>query len=180
MYGDILFVERKRLKLNQSFRDTRMTPYSKILDHLVVKLISFTHYGIEVEDGMVIHFIIRTLHNPKECIIEKVPIKEFLKDGYCQVQQNVNYAFPRDEIVRRAYSQLGTKFEGYRVHNNNCEHFAYWCATGEKVASQSRFLVAYNYVSKAPGRTADYGRRAGSRAKTVSQKVWKICTSFYK
>ena len=33
-----------------------------------------------------------------------------------------------EEIVARAQSRLGE--QRYRLTNNNCEHFAYWCMTG--------------------------------------------------
>ena len=50
-------------------------------------------------------------------------------------------AFSSDEIVARATSMVQTgpgrpKFGTYHAGDNNCEHFANWCRTGEKTSGQ--------------------------------------------
>lgn len=47
-----------------------------------------------------------------------------------------DYKYSSDEIVERAYSKLGSDFGGYNIINNNCEHFANWCANGKNTSSQ--------------------------------------------
>lgn len=178
MLGDIIKVERKRLRLGQSYKERRRTDHHGFIDHIINRSFSFVHYGIEVEDGMVIHFVINTIHRPSDCIVEKVPLSTFLKDGELAYEENVHYAFPREEIVRRAEQYLESDFEGYRLHNNNCEHFARYCATGEKVAMQSKWLTLYRSLSKAPKKTAHYSKKAGHGAKRATSKAWKMCISF--
>lgn len=48
--------------------------------------------------------------------------------------------YDREEIVRRARSEIGTKLGTYNLLSNNCEHFANWCRCG-KLVSHQKILV---------------------------------------
>lgn len=141
MYGDVINVRRTRLGLLKSFKKRRKTEHHGILDMLVSRLFSYTHFGIEVEEGMVIHYIVPSIRQAKQREIVYDSIEMFEKDGITEVMNDTNYKFSRDEIVERAYSMLGTEFGRYSIFVNNCEHFAMWCATGEKLSNQSKFIV---------------------------------------
>jgi len=175
MYGDIICVERKKL-LWRSYKKRRATIHNDFLDSIVSRLFSFTHFGIEVEDNMVIHYVIPSIRRNKECAIELITMEGFLKDGTKEIVQNIQYAFPREEIVQRAYSKLGDSNGRYNILTNNCEHFALWCATDTKISYQSKFVAMCRLVRKAPRKTVHYGRRAGS----ATVRFLRMCTSFYK
>ena len=49
--------------------------------------------------------------------------------------------YERQKILNRAYSKLNTNFGGYCPATNNCEHFVNWCFTGEKISTQSDFII---------------------------------------
>ncbi len=146
MYGDVISVKRTRLGFMKSFKSTRRTEHHGILDMLVNKLFSYTHFGIEVEDRMVLHYIIPSIRQANCRAIVYDSMEAFEKDGTKEVVSKVNYKFSRDEVVERAYSMLGKNFGRYNVFVNNCEHFAMWCATGEKISNQSKFIVSVRKV----------------------------------
>lgn len=134
MQGDIIYVVREPLWF-KSF-SVRRTSKSTLLDQLIARTIKYRHYGVEVEDGYVIHFISDSICCLDEAMVKKTTIEEFLKDGVKQVDHSFKSTFSREKIVKRAYSRLNTKFTGYNLLSNNCEHFAAWCALGNKVSRQ--------------------------------------------
>ncbi|KAB3532812.1 lecithin retinol acyltransferase family protein [Alkaliphilus serpentinus] len=135
MKGDVLFVLRKPLWF-KSF-NSRRNEYTVLLDELIARTMPYKHYGVEVEDGYVIHFICDSITRYPYGSIRKVTMEEFLKGGICEVDHEMTYRFTRDRIVKRAYSKLNTKFGGYHPFKNNCEHFASWCVNGERVSQQA-------------------------------------------
>ena len=68
--------------------------------------------------------------------IQKTTMEDFLRDGEKRVDTEMEYRFSRRRIVQRAYSRLNTKFDGYNISKNNCEHFAAWCANGNRKSRQ--------------------------------------------
>jgi hypothetical protein len=63
----------------------------------------------------------------------------FLKGGELVVDTRDKSGFSREEIVRRARSQIGSK--GYNLVFYNCEHFARWCKTGKSESKQVEAAV---------------------------------------
>lgn len=61
-------------------------------------------------------------------------LAEFDPDGICRVVENGARRFDHAETLRRAKSALGTP--DYNVITDNCQHFATWCATGERRSHQ--------------------------------------------
>ncbi len=98
------------------------------------------HYGVVVEDDQVIHFNMNV--EVLAMSIIKTDMETFLGGG-SQLQKcfisDIHSSYTPKEIVKRAYSVLGTDFGGYNVMTNNCEHFANWCASGEKFSNQVPF-----------------------------------------
>lgn len=140
MYGDVIEVRRPRLGLFKSYRDTRQTEHHGVADMLISRFFSYTHFGVEVENGMMIHFILPSVRRVKDQEIVLDTIKAFEKDGVKKATKNVKYKFSRKEVVERAYSMVGNDFGRYNIFVNNCEHFAMWCATGERISNQSKLL----------------------------------------
>lgn len=158
MEGDVIYVVRKPIGF-RSF-DVRRTSRSGKLDQLVHRTIVFRHYGIEVENGYVIHFVGESINWMQESIIKKTTMEEFLKDGIKKVDTDITYKFNRERVVKRAYSRLNTKFDGYSLYKNNCEHFAAWCANGYKASRQvnlkTRSMALVKYPIKAKNKIASF------------------------
>lgn len=135
MKGDVVYVVRKPLWL-KSF-EARRTEHSVLLDQVIARTMTYRHYGVEVEDGNVIHFICDSISRLPQGSIRKVTMDEFLKGGEKEIDLEMTYKFTRDRVVRRAYSKLNTNFGGYHPYKNNCEHFSSWCVNGLKVSQQA-------------------------------------------
>ncbi|MFZ5945786.1 MAG: lecithin retinol acyltransferase family protein [Bacillota bacterium] len=97
---------------------------------------SYRHYGIDCGDGTAIHFRGDRFLVQSTAWIQRTSMKAFTGDNELFVEDRVNFAFSREEIVLRALSQVGSNFGGYNFIFNNCEHFAYWCATGRRISKQ--------------------------------------------
>ncbi|MFZ3192316.1 MAG: lecithin retinol acyltransferase family protein [Moraxellaceae bacterium] len=136
----------------------------------------FDHYGIYVTGRSVIHYTSdgsdtsssdnkiqetsfeRFLRGSEEYfIIDLEGLNDFfrtvLSGQYPLRPQNflVKRHFMGAEIVQRARSKIGEK--EYDLFLNNCEHFAFWCATDIKDSSQitsytSRFLATNRIYKK--------------------------------
>lgn len=105
-------------------------------DHLKVRRLGgiYTHHGIYVGGGQVIHYTGEPLRR-REAEIKRASLEEFAKGGtVVQVPRPPN-AFRSSTIVVRAESKLGE--QKYRLLYNNCEHFATWCQTGQRRSEQA-------------------------------------------
>ncbi|PKM95549.1 MAG: hypothetical protein CVU84_05655 [Firmicutes bacterium HGW-Firmicutes-1] len=153
MEGDIIYVVRKPLGL-KSFNPRRSSRSGK-LDQLIARTLLYRHYGIEVEDGNVIHFICDSILYTNEGTIKKTTMDDFLKDGEKKIDTEMYHKFSRERVVKRAYSRLNTPFDGYKIYTNNCEHFAAWCANGSKVSKQAYFAKSGQTLVKFPKKAKD-------------------------
>ncbi len=140
MFGDIIYVERKPLLWKSV--EKRANPNSKRIDYIIFRTAKYRHYGIDIGYGRVVHFQGDSFWSRHECRVIESSMEEFLKDGTLGHVANLEYSFSRDEVVRRALNHVGSDFGGYSIKDNNCEHFARWCATGVRSARQS---ILYNY-----------------------------------
>ena len=89
-------------------------------DHLYVQRAGYTHHGIYVGNGQLIHYVI------EEGIL-KVPLKEFAAGSNVHKKESLK-TYTNNEIITRAYSRLGEN--SYNLFNNNCENFVNWCRGG--------------------------------------------------
>lgn len=97
----------------------------KLGDHLVKPRPGYTHHGIYVGDGMVIHYA-GFADGFSSAPVEKVTLLEFHgNNGSYSVQPHRRAKFPRAEVVQRAHRRLGE--DKYNLVFNNCEHFVNWC-----------------------------------------------------
>jgi len=138
MKGDIVFVTRRPL-LWRSTEDRR-NKNSKKMDIAIYRMTHYTHYGIDLGEGKVAHFQADSYWDRHKSTIVVASMEEFAKDGHVKVLKDVEYLYSRDEVVERAYQVIGSSFGGYSILDNNCEHFALWCATGSKDAKQYGLL----------------------------------------
>ena len=108
----------------------------------VAGFVKYCHYGIYVGKNEVIHY---TQGQDEKGIIEKVSLKIFANG--CAV--SIQTSFPTKRRSKRNtalkalelyYMEEGVQnWTDYHYLNKNCEHFANFCATGEKWSTQSYF-----------------------------------------
>lgn len=136
MKGDVIYAERTLTKANREMIKKMYPtgPLINIISH-------YKHYGVDVGDGSVVHFTGKgmILSNVATCI-QHTSMEEFLDGSKNEIDTIVNYKYKRETVVKRALSKVGSDFGGYDFLRNNCEHFAYWCATGERTSRQVFFL----------------------------------------
>jgi hypothetical protein len=91
--------------------------------HLVTPRLGFTHHGIYVGRGKVVHYALaRRFHRRP---VEEVPIVRFADGHRVCVRIHQSVAFTPAQIVQRARSRVGE--DRYGLLTNNCEHFCEWC-----------------------------------------------------
>ncbi|MDX1965008.1 MAG: lecithin retinol acyltransferase family protein [Pirellulales bacterium] len=111
-------------------------------DHIIVRARFFTHHGIDMGDGTVIHFnggagrtdsLADAIRQKGDARIIRSTFDEFVcgRDFWYAAQHE---SFEAEIVCRRAESRLGEA--NYHVATNNCEHFANWCKTGRAISLQ--------------------------------------------
>lgn len=85
--------------------------------HLISPRIGYEHHGLYVGNQQVIHL---TSQNR----IELVSLNSFCDGNRYQIKPYQSQ-FSQDEIIARAYAQLG--YSDYNLAFNNCEHFVNSC-----------------------------------------------------
>lgn len=144
MYGDVIYVMRL----------IPVPPYK------------YRHYGIEAANDTVIHF--------QDPVVVHTSMQEFLGPiGVKMVDPMLPERLPREQVVRRARYFVGRPFRnGYSLLQNNCEHFAFHCATG--LATSRQVFVTnddQDIVQKAIDRTFEPLIQAGSKADAIIERI---------
>jgi hypothetical protein len=95
--------------------------------HLVTPRRWYTHHGIYVGTGQVVHYqgLSSSLRRRP---IAKVSLAEFARGNPVRVRGDAGVAYSAVEVVDRACSRLGE--DSYDILRNNCEHFCSWCLIG--------------------------------------------------
>lgn len=94
-------------------------------DHLKVFRGVYTHHGIYIGNGRVIHYLLKNVQSDSlETFADGAKIR-IVPSSESPVQ------FSPQEIVNRARSRLGE--DKYNLIFNNCEHFARWCRSGDSL-----------------------------------------------
>jgi hypothetical protein len=98
----------------------------------------YRHYGIYNNDKSVIHFSPDQGKeiSPENAYIRETSLSEFVKGGSLEIDYSVKPAFSPNKTVRRARGLVGTNLKKYNLLSFNCEHFAFWCATGKLKSKQ--------------------------------------------
>lgn len=128
----------------------------------------YTHYGVYVGQGMVVHFAGKEGHETDagEALIQKVSVAGFLDGGKLMVDTKVPHRYSGEEIAQRALSYVGKQRGEYNLVFHNCEHFASWCASG-KARSRQVEDVAKGVATVA---LATIAIGAGMMAKSLADK----------
>jgi hypothetical protein len=103
-----------------------------IAAHLITPRGLYTHHGIYVGNGRVIHYA-GLAHGLWRAPVEDVSLELFAR-GRAICIRNDSRIFQCGEVVERARSRLGECC--YRILTNNCEHFCAWALRGESQSSQ--------------------------------------------
>lgn len=101
--------------------------------HLVISRRGYTHHGIYVGRGMVVHYSgLSRLLRPGP--VEEVTMRRFSMGRPIQIVRDRESTYSPQEVVLRARSRLGEN--SYNVLKNNCEHFCNWCISGRSCSIQ--------------------------------------------
>ena len=113
-------------------------------DHLFVYCTVYSHHGIDLGNGRLIHFesdpwrklsgAIAGKVSPK---IREIALDEFSGGRPLNVRQ-YEICDDVETVIERSRSRIGEV--GYDVFGNNCEHFAVWCKTGKHASTQVESL----------------------------------------
>jgi hypothetical protein len=98
-----------------------------IASHLVTPRAFYTHHGIYVGNGRVIHYS-GLAYGLRRGPVEEISLERFSQDHCIKVRPDLR-SFGRCEVVERACSRLGER--RYRILTNNCEHFCAWALRDE-------------------------------------------------
>jgi hypothetical protein len=102
--------------------------------------VTYMHHGIDVGDGTVVHARPHDFARPLDGgSVVRTSHAEFAGGSAVFITHEPAASFPSDAIVARALSQVGR--DGYCPVVDNCEHFATWCATGERSSRQVEIVV---------------------------------------
>jgi hypothetical protein len=106
-------------------------------DHVYIYCGVYSHHGIDVGDGTVIHFE----STPWQKMTGQAAVAEIRQVdaavfslGRPIYRRVYDRCSPLDVVVQRARSRIGES--GYDLFFNNCEHFAVWCKTGRPYSTQ--------------------------------------------
>jgi hypothetical protein len=115
-------------------RDSILGPAEEppLAAHLVTRRALYSHHGIYVGSGRVIHYggLARGFRSGP---VEEVSLAQFADGRGIRVRHDPP-CFDHREVVARARSRLGE--HGYRILTNNCEHFCSWALHGESRSTQ--------------------------------------------
>lgn len=108
--------------------------------HLVTQRAGYSHHGIYVGNGKVIHYsgLCTSLHRGP---VEEVTLERFAAGHQIVISHDRQTRYSGVEAVERARSRLGEN--DYRLLTNNCEHFCTWCVCGKGRSEQVRACVLH-------------------------------------
>ncbi len=113
----------------------------EVVRRLVGSLVTYRHHGIDMGDDTVIHARPYTFRRPfSGGSVVRTSLKEFADGSLVRPTLHSTAVFAPEEIAARAESHVGR--EGYCPVVDNCEHFANWCATGDRRSRQVDFIAS--------------------------------------
>ena len=133
-------------------------------DHIYVFRTGFSHHGIDIGDGTVIHWSGEP-GQKANAVVRRTTFADFARGSVIRVQR-YGARSDADVIIARAESRLGSN--GYDLVANNCEHFARWCVTGTAGSSQVVRVATAGGVAIASAGGAAATVNVISRAGTVA------------
>lgn len=123
--------------------DSRLVPGQEPLlgSHLVTSRTFYSHHGIYVGSGRVIHYS-GFAHGLRRGPVEEVSLEHFAHGHAIRLRED-GRCFDSREVVERARSRLGE--DSYDILTNNCEHFCTWALRNE---TRSRQADRLGFVSR--------------------------------
>lgn len=109
--------------------------------HLITPRCGYTHHGIYVGRGRVVHYAGWSRAALTRRPVEEVSLTQFAGDCGVAVVAESPLAFAPTDVVTRARSRLGE--DRYRLTTNNCEHFCHWCRSGRNASEQVDRLLGW-------------------------------------
>jgi hypothetical protein len=106
--------------------------------HLVTPRTLYSHHGIYVGGGRVIHYA-GLANGLWRGPVEDVSLERFARGRGIRIRSE-KPRFDSRRVVERARSRLGER--RYRLLTNNCEHFCAWVLRGESCSRQVDSLRA--------------------------------------
>ena len=112
--------------------------------HLVTPRSFYTHHGIHVGEGRVVHYagLCDGMHGGP---VREVSLAEFCCGRGYRIKTERRQRFSGEEVARRARSRIGE--DRYHLLRNNCEHFCEWCVAGRRWSAQVETWLAYPFDS---------------------------------
>jgi hypothetical protein len=107
--------------------------------HLVTRRFGYTHHGIYVGAGWVVHYAgLSRITNRGP--VEEVSLDAFAAGRSVSIRDESSARYSAETIAVRARSRLGEN--RYAMVTNNCEHFCAWCLHGESRSEQVERIFA--------------------------------------
>ena len=101
--------------------------------HVVTPRRGYTHHGIGIDGGNVIHY--SGLHTAKrKGRVESTSLEDFCSGQLLYVYRYVHRSYSANEAASRAQERL--EENNYNLLSNNCEHFVAWCINGDRQSDQ--------------------------------------------
>src|SRR5271154_3149056 len=140
--------------------------------HLVTSRTFYTHHGIYVGNGRVIHYS-GLARGVRRGPVEDASLESFANGRGIRVRRDGRF-FSRREVVERARSRLGECH--YKILKNNCEHFCAWARRDESRSLQIERLSAPRAVYRAI--RAEYERIRGQYGAATGSLclLWSLLT----
>lgn len=107
--------------------------------HLVTPRRWYTHHGIYVGAGQVVHYegLSSSLRRGR---VTLVSLAQFAHGRPVRMHAEAGSTYSDIEVAARACSRLGE--DAYDVLRNNCEHFCFWCLFGVARSLQVERLLS--------------------------------------
>ena len=102
-------------------------------DHLVSSRGYYTHHGLCIGDGQVVHYA-GFSNGWQRGQVEKISLEAFQAGQGFSIRIYDKRPFTREESVARAIRRIGE--DHYCLMANNCEHFVQWCIIGDHGSPQ--------------------------------------------
>jgi hypothetical protein len=112
---------------------------------LVTPRFAFTHHGIYVGDGRVVHYGSLRRRRPGGPV-QEVTLERFAQGQPVWIRWHALPRFRRLAVIRRARLRIGEN--SYRLLSNNCEHFCEWCLYGEHRSYQVEKALLFPLVAR--------------------------------
>jgi len=108
-------------------------PEPRLGAHLATSRLWYTHHGIYIGSGRVVHYSGLSRYW-RSGPVEEVSLPDFVSGHSVWIVDHAEPTYPARDIVGRARSRVGE--HDYRLLTNNCEHFCNWCVIGLSHSAQ--------------------------------------------